>query len=179
MTYRMRMLAIPFGSPRERDLDGEYFSPRTDLGIKLTRDTILPLAWHHGAEGHRKWIGGCSDWEMKADGWWCTAVVEDPMYAARLAQAERPIFASSGAAPHTVIRAGDGEILQWGLSEVSGTFSPINRAARTQPITEGMTYDQELRIQGIHEVLENTLGRHRQVELMTQANDMLQQFATP
>lgn len=177
MEYRWRALAIPFGSPRARDKQGEYFSPRTKLGIHLGPETRVPLAVHHGQDrtvGPR-FVGYCSDWSKDSDGWRCTFVVDDPIVGRRLADTKAPLFASSGAASHLVVRAADGEILQWPLAEVSTTYTPIDDRAEAiylaDPAAEAQ-YQRDFRL-GQLEVLEHDMGRLRRDHLLNQINSLV------
>src|SRR6185369_12323975 len=74
---RFRLLAIPFGgpipkkgTPRGVDLDGEWFSERTD--IKADWLPWRPVDWHHGGDETmaRTVIGKADHLTMDEDGWW-------------------------------------------------------------------------------------------------------------
>src|SRR6478735_263680 len=74
-----RLLAIPYDGPipspktsRGVDLDGEWFSPNTD--IKPDWFTSRVVDWHHGADPKlgRTVLGKATDLEEDEDGWWIT-----------------------------------------------------------------------------------------------------------
>src|SRR5574342_419298 len=43
---------VVWGSPQERDLQGEYFTPETDLGLDWY--ARRPVLYHHGLDGELK-----------------------------------------------------------------------------------------------------------------------------
>src|SRR5688572_24653345 len=66
-----RLLAIPFGGPLGgRDLDGEYFTAKTD--IKPDWFSERPVLWHHGQDEFMSdtVIGKATDLTLEEDGWW-------------------------------------------------------------------------------------------------------------
>src|SRR6185436_4085438 len=74
---KFRLLAIPYGgpipskaSPLGVDLDGEWFSPRTD--IKPGWFDVRLVDWHHGADGKlgRSILGKADNLTEDDDGWW-------------------------------------------------------------------------------------------------------------
>jgi hypothetical protein len=73
-TSKWRVLAIPYGGPfKGKDLDGEYFSAKTD--IKPDWFDRRPLVWHHNLDANLKAdpvIGTADDLEQGDDGWWAT-----------------------------------------------------------------------------------------------------------
>lgn len=128
---RLSVLAIPFGSPSDLDKDGDYFSPRTDLGLDAGHQR-WPVYWQHTQDpsvGDRR-IGWANGLVRKPDGWWTDVEVDDPQVAARLETmaADGTLFASSGSVSHLVRRAG-GELLKWPIAELSLTPTPSNRRA--------------------------------------------------
>jgi len=74
-----RILAIPYGGPMEKagapygaDLQGEWFSPETD--IKPDWFTERPVLWHHGKDPTGKMgttlMGKAINLTQEDDGWW-------------------------------------------------------------------------------------------------------------
>lgn len=136
-TSKWRVLAIPFGGPFKggRDLDGEYFSPRTD--IKARWFVERPVIFHHGLDGTVKDTDlGTEDLdaEAKDDGWWGTmwldrsAAYWDKVDA--LLRAGK-MYGSSGAIGHLVRKdRKSGEILVWPHAEQTLTPTPANPFAR-------------------------------------------------
>lgn len=135
---RFRLLAIPFGGPLDgRDLDGEYFSRRTD--IKPDWFASRPVLWNHGQDGlmRDRVIGkAILDDRPDDDGWWVEVqLLAGERHAAlvqRLAD-KAPIFGSSGTIGYLKKSMPDGEILVWPYVEQTLTTSPSNTLSVTRP----------------------------------------------
>jgi hypothetical protein len=137
-SVKWRVLAIPFGGPFKggKDLDGEYFSPRTD--IKADWFPTRPVLWHHGGDQAVKdAILGTEDELVKEDdGWWGTMWLDrSARYWAQVSAllAAGKVYGSSGALGHLVQKAKDGEILTWPHIEQTLTPTPANIFARVIP----------------------------------------------
>jgi hypothetical protein len=137
-SVKWRVLAIPFGGPFAggKDLDGEYFSPRTD--IKADWFPTRPVLWHHGGDQVMKdAILGTEDELVKEDdGWWGTMWLDrSARYWAQVSAllAAGKVYGSSGALGHLVQKAKDGEILTWPHIEQTLTPTPANIFARVIP----------------------------------------------
>ena len=158
---RWRVLAIPFGGPdKGKDLDGEYFSERTDIKASWFRER--PVLWHHGMDETMKTddadetdaIGTEGELEKKKDGWWAEMWLDRShrywqQVTAMLAAGK--VFGSSGALGHVVRKARDGEILVWPHIEQTLTPTPANPFARVVPVkalndftSAGITVDAEM-----------------------------------
>lgn len=142
---------VVFGSPERKDFTGEYFTPETNFGWegKETR----PLLYHHGLDGEigNKYLAG-KGWELSrkdAFGLWAKAQLDKAdQYEAflfQMAQAGK-LGTSSGTAPHMIIKADDGRIIQWPIAEGSITTSPIDYASKglVQPV-KSLTHVQPLK----------------------------------
>ena len=135
---KWRVLAIPFGGPFKggKDLDGEYFSPRTD--VKASWFSQRPVLWHHGKDQEldSETLGTEDDLEKDSEGWWATMWLDRAnRYWAQvnsLLQAGK-VYGSSGALGHLVRKAPDGEILVWPHIEQTLTPTPANPFARVVP----------------------------------------------
>ena len=133
---KWRVLAIPFGGPFEgKDLDGEFFSPRTD--IKPDWFDRRPLVWHHNLDETMKAdpvIGTADDLEQDDDGWWSTLWLDrSHRYHARIAEmlGGQKLYGSSGSLPNFVrTDAKTGEILVWPYIEQTLTPTPANIFSR-------------------------------------------------
>jgi hypothetical protein len=137
-SVKWRVLAIPFGGPFAggKDLDGEYFSPRTD--IKADWFPTRPVLWHHGGDQVMKdAILGTEDELVKeGDGWWGTMWLDrSARYWAQVSAllAAGKVYGSSGALGHLVQKAKDGEILTWPHIEQTLTPTPANIFSRVIP----------------------------------------------
>ena len=135
---KWRVLAIPFGGPFKggKDLDGEYFSPRTD--IKAEWFSERPVIWHHGADSALKdtSLGTEDDLRRERDGWWATVWLDrSNRYWEQINSllTAGKAFGSSGALGHLVRKASDGEILTWPHIEQTLTTMPINFFSRVVP----------------------------------------------
>lgn len=137
-TVKWRVLAIPFmGRPKDgKDLDREFFSPRTD--IKAEWFPTRPVLWHHGQDATVKdaELGTEDDLKKEADGWWATMWLDRSFrYWEEVSKwlAEGKVYGSSGALGHLVQKAKDGEILTWPHVEQTLTLTPANPFARVTP----------------------------------------------
>ena len=125
-----RLLAIPFGGPiKGRDLDGEYFTARTD--IKADWFPSRPVLWHHGADAliGDAVIGKATDLVQEEDGWWVDVWVEHGQKRADLIKrlADRiPLYGSSGTIGYLKKAQPSGEITVWPYVEQTLTTSPQN-----------------------------------------------------
>lgn len=118
---------VAWGSPQDKDLHGEYFTPETELWAD--KDIPRPMLYHHGLDGKLKAavIGVINT--MKADdyGVWAEAQLDiRQAYAQHIEKlvADGALGWSSGSLPHLVDIAPDGKILQWPIVEGSLTPTP-------------------------------------------------------
>lgn len=65
-------LAIPFGGPNRKDLQGEYFTDRTDFHLAWFPTDGRPVLYHHGLDNEAggETIGRQISHEVKTDGVW-------------------------------------------------------------------------------------------------------------
>ena len=134
-TAKWRVLAIPFGGPLKdgKDLDGEFFSPRTDIKPHWFKER--PVIFHHGQDPRvgDSDVGIQGELKQESDGWWAPIWLERKnQYFARLNQmiAAGKMYGSSGSMPHLVKMAPNGEILVWPHVEQTLTFTPSNVFSR-------------------------------------------------
>lgn len=141
-----RLLAIPFGGPipsphsaRGVDLDGEWFSERTDIRPDWLRARAVD--WHHGADRtlRREVIGKAVDPVMEEDGWWVTVWLEHGQrrldLIRKLAERGAAIFGSSESVAGLVRRdKASGEILQWPYWRQTLSTSPQNTYSVIRPV---------------------------------------------
>jgi hypothetical protein len=139
-TAKWRVLAIPFGGPfKGRDMDGEFFSPKTD--IKPHWFAERPVLWHHGMDETKDdpedAIGTEGDLSKESDGWWADMWLDRGnrywQQVSRMLAAGK-VYGSSGALGHVVRKAPDGEILVWPHIEQTLTTIPANPFARIVPV---------------------------------------------
>jgi hypothetical protein len=134
-TAKWRVLAIPFGGPLKggRDLDGEFFSPRTDPKPSWFKEH--PVIFHHGQDetiGDED-VGIEGEIVKEKDGWWAPLWLDrSNRYFAQLDALIRAgkMFGSSGSMGHLVRKAHDGEILVWPHVEQTLTPTPANIFSR-------------------------------------------------
>ena len=154
---KWRVLAIPFGGPLKggKDLDGEFFSPRTDPKPNWFKEH--PVLFHHGMDkaiGDED-VGIEGELEKERDGWWADVWLDrSHRYFAQLDALIRAgkMFGSSGSMSHLVKIAKDGEILVWPHVEQTFTPTPANvfsRIAASKAIddftTAGIALDPSMR----------------------------------
>jgi hypothetical protein len=149
-----RLLAVPFGGPIPSshtslgvDLDGEFFSPNTDLfdghkALLSTRDRLVD--WHHVTSSARSVdpVGGrmkgailgriVMDESPEADGlwvdFWANAGEKRLALMKQLEERHVPLFGSSYA-PYKKADAITGEILTWPMTWETISTSPQNTRA--------------------------------------------------
>ena len=134
----LRLLAIPFGGPvGGRDLDGEFFTRRTD--IKRDWFTERPVLWHHGQDslmGDTVIGKAILDDEPDEDGWWVDVWLNHGERRTKLVKRlseKAPLFGSSGTIGYLKKAAPSGEILVWPYVEQTLTTSPQNTFSIVKP----------------------------------------------
>lgn len=140
-----RLLAIPFGgpipsphSPRGVDLDGEFFSERTEIRPAWLKARAVD--WHHGADSTlgREVIGKAVDPEMDEDGWWVTVWLDHGSkrlnLIRKLAERGAQLFGSSESVAGLVKKAKTGEIMEWPYWRQTLSTSPQNTHSIIRPI---------------------------------------------
>ena len=145
---KWRVLSIPFGGPfKGRDLDGEFFSPNTD--IKPDWFDRRPLVWHHNLDQSMKAdpvLGTADDTEQEDDGWWSTVWLDrSHRYFAQIDELLRAgkVYGSSGALPNFVrTDHKTGEILVWPFIEQTLTPTPSNIFSRVVPAKAIAHFDE-------------------------------------
>lgn len=130
---KWRVLAIPFGGEFKgnKDIDGEFFSPRTDIKSHWFKER--PVLFHHGMDQllGAEDIGIEDELKSSPEGWWANiwlhrshqyhAVVDALLRAGKM-------YGSSGSAPNLVkTDRKTGEILVWPHIEQTLTPKPSNR----------------------------------------------------
>ncbi len=118
---------VVWGNPSQKDLQGEYFTPETELGLDWYDQR--PALYHHGLDGTMQATPiGVID-KVKADqtGVWAEAQLNlrNKYVQAVLNLINQGILAwSSGSLPHLVQTAPDGQIKRWPIVEGSMTPTP-------------------------------------------------------
>lgn len=160
-----RLLAIPFGgpipsrhSPRGVDVDGEWFSERTD--IKPDWLKARAVDWHHGKDplglmnpreyagmpqppaDRREVIGKAVDPTMDEDGWWVTVWLDHGArrlgLVKRLAERGAQLFGSSETIAGLQAKASTGEILRWPYWRQTLSTSPQNTLSVLRPLKSAL-----------------------------------------
>ncbi|MDL1900584.1 phage major capsid protein [Anaerolineae bacterium CFX9] len=118
---------IVWGSPEQRDLHGEYFTPETDLGLDWY--PRRPLLYQHGLDSAVRHVvmGAIDVLQPDETGLWAEAQID---LRARYAEAVRGLIArgvlgwSSASLPHLIDVEPDGQIRRWVIVEGSLTPTP-------------------------------------------------------
>ena len=118
---------VVWGDSVQRDLQGEYFTPETELGLDWY--SRRPVLYHHGLDGDLKAavIGVIDTLRPDEVGLWAEAQLD---MRQRYVQAVRRLIDrgilgwSSGSLPHLVEVATDGRIKRWPIVEGSLTPAP-------------------------------------------------------
>lgn len=118
---------IVWGGPDARDLQGEYFTPQTDLALDWYPQR--PVLYHHGLDGSLKAavIGVLDTLRPDEVGLWAEAQLDlrQKYVRAVLRLVEKGVLGwSSGSLPHLAQVAADGRIVRWPLIEGSLTPTP-------------------------------------------------------
>ncbi len=118
---------VVWGSRVQRDLQGEYFTPDTDLGLEWYERR--PVLYHHGLDGNLKTaVLGVIDTLRKDEvGLWAEAQLDVRRRYVRAVHdlVDKGVLGwSSGSLPHLVEAADDGRILRWPIVEGSLTPAP-------------------------------------------------------
>ncbi len=127
---------VVYGNKNTRDLQGEYFTKDTALGLDLF-DT-RPALYHHGLDGATKFIkiGTIDKLESDDIGLWAEAQIElhNEYAKAIMKLVDKGILSwSSGSLPHLVDVASDGRIKAWPI--VEGSLTPTPAEPRNTDIT--------------------------------------------
>jgi HK97 family phage major capsid protein len=141
-TGRVGGYLIAWGNPHQRDLQGEYFTPQTDLGLEWYAQR--PVLYHHGLDGALKAavIGVIDHLHTDEQGVWAEAQLDLRQQYARTIQQliDRGTLGwSSGSLPHLVQVADDGRIERWPIVEGSLTPTPAE-PSRTEVRTIKSAY---------------------------------------
>ena len=151
--WEIEILGIPFGSPSERDSDGEFFTAQTKL--HLDKFPTPPLVFFHGFNDQKQpdakpiYVGKTTSYEVKPDGVWFRGVLDKAIAQAKAvweAAQTGMARASSGSISHLVRKARDGHLLEWPVAELSvfDTYNgknPANRRAVVMPVMKAV-YEQ-------------------------------------
>lgn len=122
---------IVWGSPTQRDLQGEYFTPATEFGLDWY--PRRPVLFHHGIKGEllhapaAQNVGVIDTLHPDDNGLWAEATLDPthPHHAALLRLIDDGVLSwSSGSLPHLVEVAADGRINRWIVVEGSLTPRP-------------------------------------------------------
>ncbi len=118
---------IVWGSPERRDLQGEYFTPGTELGLDWY--DRRPVLYHHGLDGKLKAavIGVIDTLHEDEVGVWAEAQLDLRQRYVRIVQRlidKGTLGWSSGSLPHLVEVSASGQIKRWPIIEGSLTPSP-------------------------------------------------------
>lgn len=121
------VLAAPFYGPKDgKDLQGEYFSPKTKFYLEAFKSPLI--VYYHGFDANKKrmWmpeiVGKTKKVWQDAKGVWVRVVLEKgKSLSEKIWNAAKKglAVASSGTVSHLKRLAKDGEILSWPLAEVS------------------------------------------------------------
>lgn len=118
---------VVWGNPSQKDLQGEYFTPESDLGLSWYDQR--PVLYHHGLDGDLQAANIGVMTSLKADsvGLWAEAQLNmrNRYVQAVLKLIQKGVLGwSSGSLPHLVQVAADGFIKRWPIVEGSLTPSP-------------------------------------------------------
>ena len=118
---------VVWGDTTQRDLQGEYFTSETDVGLDWYDQR--PVLYHHGLDGNLKAavIGVMDTLRQDEVGLWAEAQLDMHKRYVQAVQrlVDKGVLSwSSGSLPHLVDVADDGHIKRWPIVEGSLTPSP-------------------------------------------------------
>ena len=118
---------LVWGEARQRDLQGEYFTPETDVGLDWYEQR--PVLYHHGLDGALKAavIGVIDTLRRDEIGLWAEAQLDLHKRYVRAVQrlVDQGVLSwSSGSLPHLVEVGQEGRIKRWPIVEGSLTPTP-------------------------------------------------------
>ena len=118
---------ITWGEARQPDLQGEYFTPETDVGLDWYEQR--PVLYHHGLDGALKAavIGTIDTLRPDETGLWAEAQLDLRKRYVRAVQrlVDQGVLSwSSGSLPHLVEVSAAGKIVRWPIVEGSLTPTP-------------------------------------------------------
>ena len=118
---------LVWGERGQRDLQGEYFTPETDVGLDWYERR--PVLYHHGLDGALKAavIGVIDRLRPDETGLWVEAQLDLHKRYVRAVQrlVDQGVLSwSSGSLPHLVEVGGEGQIKRWPIVEGSLTPTP-------------------------------------------------------
>lgn len=143
-----QILAIPYGGPIEKanaprgaDLQGEWFSPNTD--IKPDWFSERPTLWHHGKDPtgmmQTTLVGKAVNLTEEEDGWWVDFWWKQGEKRVdlirQLGKKGAHIYGSSSTLPSLVQREkATGEITVWPFVEETLSTAPVNTYSYLRPM---------------------------------------------
>lgn len=148
--WKLHVLGVPYGSPTDKDSDGEYFDSRT----RTHEDKLptIPAVYYHGRDENGReakepaYIGTAKHLRTDSQGIWYEVVLDKLNdYARRVWDAAKQGIAraSSGSAPHLVRYGENGHIKEWAVFELSifdidQHRQPANRHAIAMPVMKAI-----------------------------------------
>lgn len=131
MNKRICGYLLTWGNPAKKDLQGEYFTPKTQIGLDwygYSSGAKLPLFYQHGYDEwiKRTKVGYLDQFAADAMGLWVRGELDETPFTAAIVQLldEGILDFSPGAASHLVEKKQDGCLLIWPLVEASLTPEP-------------------------------------------------------
>lgn len=152
---------VVWGSPQQKDLQGEYFTPKTDLGLKWYHNR--PMLYHHGIDGSLKAepIGVIDTLQADEVGVWAEGQLDmHHRYATAIKRlVERGVLGwSSGTLPHLVERDANGNIKRWPI--VEGSLTPTPAEPRNTDVATVVSAYKALNLDTSHLKFDETSVGH-------------------
>ena len=147
--WELEVLGVPFGSPDDRDSDGQFFN--ADTNLHTDKIATPPAVYYHGRspEGRPidpEYIGSSKYLRTDEKGVWYSVILDKTkQLAQRVWEAAKDGIAraSSGSAPHLVRYGENGHIREWPVFELSvfdaeGKRQPSNKHAVAMPVMKAI-----------------------------------------
>ncbi len=117
---------VAFTGPEEKDLQGDYFTPDTNLWLE--HYPVVPVLYQHGQDRAlgKRVIGQATPRQDARGVWYETQLALRDEYEDLILELVKAgvLGYSTGSLPHLVERAPDGKLLSWPVAELTLTPTP-------------------------------------------------------
>ncbi|MGC9395386.1 MAG: phage major capsid protein [Anaerolineae bacterium] len=117
---------VVFTGPQEKDLQGDYFVPETNLWLE--QYPLVPVLYQHGQDRAigKRVIGTARPLRDEKGVWYEAQLQQRDEYETLILELVKAgaLGYSTGSLPHLVERAPDGKLLSWPVAEITLTPTP-------------------------------------------------------
>jgi hypothetical protein len=147
----IEILGVPFGSPAERDSDGEFFTASTKF--HLDKYPTPPLLYYHSYKKEDGklymqedpiFVGKTTSYEVRSDGIWWRGVLDKAVAEAKKvwdAISEKAVAASSGSIAHVARKIKGGLLVDGAETPIRRMSGAIDGQIMVWPVAELSVFD--------------------------------------